>query len=98
MLRHSLWVPLETLFGRRSNGLDPEAQAIGQNQQRHVLTAVSKLAHHERDALLLVAVGEMGTEEAARVLGISPSAVKMRILRARRSLITLLEKENEGRK
>jgi RNA polymerase sigma factor (sigma-70 family) len=97
MLRRRLWLPLDALLGRRSNGLDPEASAIGRNNLKRTLSAISRLAHREREALLLVAIAEMSSDEAAQVLGISPSALKMRVLRARRSLVSLLENEDENR-
>jgi RNA polymerase sigma-70 factor (ECF subfamily) len=97
MFRRRLWVPIEGLISRGDGAPSPESRAIERNEQKRVLAAVSRLARIEREALLLVAFGELGTEEAARVLGISPSALKMRIHRARRNLVTLLEDNRERR-
>ena len=97
LLRRRLWVPIEGLIGYGNGAPSPESRAIERNEQKRVLAAVSRLPCNEREALLLVAFGELGTEEAARVLRISPSALKMRIHRARRNLVTLLEENRERR-
>jgi DNA-binding CsgD family transcriptional regulator len=49
-----------------------------------------RLPGRDREALLLVATGELGLAESARVLGISLSALKMRVHRARKRLAQLL--------
>jgi DNA-directed RNA polymerase specialized sigma24 family protein len=54
------------------------------------------LSATEREALLLVAVGEFPVRDAARVLGISVSAVKMRVHRARQKLARQMELDDEG--
>ena len=59
------------------------------------LAALATLPMREREALLLVAVGELNTAEAARAQGISRSAIKMRVHRARRKLLALLEESND---
>jgi RNA polymerase sigma-70 factor (ECF subfamily) len=97
LLRRRLWVPIEGLIGNGDGAPSPEMRAIERNEQKRLLAAVSRLPRIEREALLLVAFGELGTEEAARVLGISPSALKMRIHRARRNLVTLLEENRDRR-
>jgi len=97
LLRRRLLVPIEGLIGNGDGAPSPENRAIEKNEQKRVLVAVSRLPRIEREALLLVAFGELGTEEAARVLGISLSALKMRIHRARRNLAALLEGHRERR-
>ena len=97
LLRRRLWVPIEGLIGNGDGAPSPESRAIEKNEQKRVLAAVSRLPRIEREALLLIVFGELGTQEAAGVLGISPSALKMRIHRARHSLVTLLEDRREGR-
>jgi RNA polymerase sigma-70 factor (ECF subfamily) len=47
--------------------------------------------------LLLAAAGDLDVRSAARVLGISDSAFKMRVHRARRRLAQLME-SNHGKK
>jgi len=55
-----------------------------------------RLPGKDREALLLVAAGELGLAESARVLGISLSALKMRVHRARKRLQQLLEERKVG--
>jgi RNA polymerase sigma factor (sigma-70 family) len=72
-------------------GPDPEARAMGRHDLSRTFAAIRRLSSRERDALLLVVAGELSTEEAARVLGISRSALKMRVHRARARLAADLE-------
>jgi RNA polymerase sigma-70 factor (ECF subfamily) len=95
--RRRLWVPIETLIGKTYNHADPEAQTIHRNHQEHLFAALKRLPAHQREALLLVAVADLSVDRAARTLGISQSALKVRIFRARRRLAALLEKQ-DGRK
>jgi len=97
LLRRRLWVPIEGLVGNGDRSPSPESRTIGRSEQKRVLAAVSRLPRIEREALLLVTLGELSTEEAARILGISPSALKMRTHRARRNLAALLEDNRERR-
>jgi RNA polymerase sigma-70 factor (ECF subfamily) len=60
-----------------------------------IAAALRRLPARDREALLLAAAGELGTAEAARVVGISSSAYKMRLHRARRRLHELLERPDE---
>ncbi len=54
------------------------------------VAALAELPAGQRETLLLTAVGELRTAEVASVQGISLSAVKMRLHRARRRLEELL--------
>ena len=59
-----------------------------------MLIMLARLAAWPREtgeALLLVAVGELGMQDAANCCGISLSAFKMRLSRARRRLRELVE-------
>ena len=58
-----------------------------------VRRCVDRLPEPHRTVLVLRDLEELGTEEAARALGISPDAAKMRLHRARQALRTLLERE-----
>jgi RNA polymerase sigma-70 factor (ECF subfamily) len=91
VIRRRLWVPIEQAFGRRDGMPNPETQAVARAEHRRVRAALARLPRHEREALLLVALGEVGTSEAAVVLGLSVSAVKMRVHRARKRLAADLE-------
>ncbi len=86
-LWQSRWLePLDVLLGRQSGGADPERFTAGRAQLGLTLKGLSRLKPKLREALLLVAVGDMSTADAARVLGISSSALKMRVSRARQQL------------
>lgn len=58
-----------------------------------VAAALSRLSTGERDVLLLVALGQLGYEEVAEALGISPGTVGSRLTRARKKLNSSLTKE-----
>ncbi|MGD2116528.1 MAG: RNA polymerase sigma factor [Acidobacteriota bacterium] len=92
-LRRRLTAPLAALgSGHETDpGADPETRAMDRHDLGRTLAAIRRLSAGERDALLLVAAGELSTAEAARVLGISRSALKMRVHRARGRLERALE-------
>jgi len=74
---------------------DPEQGAVARDEVARTLAALRRLPARDREALLLVAAGELETEEAARVVGVSRSAFKMRVHRARKRLFELLETPDE---
>lgn len=86
-----LLFPLSVLFETESADPNPEEQAVSRTGLSRILAALRKLSGRDREALLLVTVGDLGHGEAARVLGISLSALKMRVHRARQRLQQLLE-------
>jgi RNA polymerase sigma-70 factor (ECF subfamily) len=86
-----LWLPLQLLAGSRDHAPDPEATVLGRSEYAALERALEQLPARDREALLIVAVGGLKTTEAARVLGISESALKMRTLRARQRLQALME-------
>jgi RNA polymerase sigma-70 factor (ECF subfamily) len=77
------WISLDGVSERRVDGVSGSESRL---RLRAVLSAIEKLSNKEKEALLLVVVGELSTEAAAATLGISPSAVKMRLSRARARL------------
>lgn len=93
--RQKLLAPFEVVFGsaRRdtSQTADPEARALERDRLTEVLAALRGLPRGDREALLLAAVSDLDTATAARVLGISRSAYKMRLHRARKRLAERLE-------
>ena len=93
--RRRLWVPLEQAVGFRDGRPSPELRAVARSEEARVRSALAKLSRRDRDAVLLVAVGEMSMAEAADVLGVSLSAVKMRVHRARARLAALLEEGHD---
>ena len=91
-----LLLPIQVLIEGRSPLPDPEEQAAGRTELDRTLAAVRRLAGPDREALMLVVGGELGLAESARVLGISLSALKMRVHRARKRLVQLLEERKVG--
>ena len=89
--RRRFWVPLEQAFGARDSHPSPEAQVVAQAEGSRVRAALARLSGRDREALLMVALGELTMADAAAALGVSVSAVKMRVHRARARLAALLE-------
>lgn len=58
-----------------------------------VRQSIDRLPESYRVVLLMRDIEEMSTEETAQALGITPTAVKVRLHRARQALRTLLDKE-----
>lgn len=94
MVRRRLWRPLEAVLGLSDGRPSPEQAALQAHARAEVARAVSRLRRTDREVLLLVTVWGVGLEGAARTLGISLSAAKMRAMRARHRMRTLLEKGN----
>jgi RNA polymerase sigma-70 factor, ECF subfamily len=63
----------------------PEAPETAPGSPR-VLEALASLSEAEREVLMLTAWEELSSSEAARVLGCSPTAYRIRLHRARRRL------------
>ena len=64
----------------------PEEQVVEADQLRHVRRVIATLPPVLRDALLLSAVEELGSEDIAALLGVPPGTVRWRISEARRRL------------
>ncbi len=95
LARRRLLAPLAALangHGRHPDA-DPERRAQARADLERTLAAIRGLPRHEREALLLVTVGELSSDEAAMLAGVSRSALKMRVLRARRRLQAILGEE-----
>jgi DNA-directed RNA polymerase specialized sigma24 family protein len=95
MLSRRLWLPLQFLAGSRDNAPNPEEAALRRSECATLIRAREQLPARDREALLIVAVGGLKMSEAVRVLGISESALKMRMLRARHRLHALMGDGNE---
>ncbi len=76
-----------------ASGLAADQSAISSQQYRRILALIDRLPRKERDAILLSAVEELSTAQAAEVLGTTESSVRSRIFRARRALAELMDKE-----
>jgi RNA polymerase sigma-70 factor (ECF subfamily) len=94
-LQRRLLEPLHALLDGRSPLPDPEESAMLRTDLGRTLAALRRLPGRDREALLLVGAGDLGPTAGARVLGISVSALKMRLHRARKRLRELLE-ERDG--
>jgi RNA polymerase sigma-70 factor, ECF subfamily len=79
-----------------ANSPTAEKTAISAQEHARILALIDTLPKKEREALLLSAVEELSTAQAAAVLGTSESSVRSRIFRARHQLAALLEMERIG--
>jgi RNA polymerase sigma-70 factor, ECF subfamily len=61
-----------------------------------VRACIDRLPDNYREVLMLRDIEELSTEESARALSLTPTAVKVRLHRARQALSTLLRKEFAG--
>ncbi len=95
--RRRLWMPIEALTGARDVGPTPEAAAMGREERARLRSALARLGSRDREAILMVAAGEVTMSDAAQALGVSVSAVKMRVSRARARLFALLEDDHDRR-
>jgi RNA polymerase sigma-70 factor (ECF subfamily) len=77
----------------RASGLAADQNAISSQQYQRIMALIDRLPRKEREAILLSAVEELTTAQAAEVLGTTESSIRSRIFRARRILAELLEKE-----
>jgi RNA polymerase sigma-70 factor (ECF subfamily) len=73
----------------------PETKARDQSALRAVLAALAILPELDRAALLMRAEDSLPYEEIARALGLSTSAAKVRVHRARLKLAEILHAANE---
>jgi RNA polymerase sigma-70 factor (ECF subfamily) len=93
-LKRRLFEPLQTLFERHSLEPSPEDRAVSRADLDRLLKALRRLAPGDREALLLVGVEGLELHRGAEVLGVSLSAIKMRVHRARKRLVKILEECN----
>ncbi|HJZ71591.1 MAG TPA: sigma-70 family RNA polymerase sigma factor [Vicinamibacterales bacterium] len=72
----------------------PADELMERAETRAIVRAcIDRLPENYRHVLILRDVEELSTEESARVLSMTPTAVKVRLHRARQALSTLLRKE-----
>lgn len=76
-------VPLGAGDEMPASGASPERAAVVRDELERVLRALQELPESDREALLLRAEGGLAYDEIARTLGLSLSAVKVKIHRAR---------------
>ncbi|MFO0897682.1 MAG: sigma-70 family RNA polymerase sigma factor [Pirellulales bacterium] len=75
----------------RAEDTSPSGRAIGRELQARVRQALGSLSATDREVLVLRHVEQLSTKEVAAILDKSPSAVKLRLLRALRRLQAALE-------
>ena len=72
----------------------PADELINRAETRALVrTCIERLPDTYREVLMLRDIEELSTDEAARLLAITPTAVKVRLHRARQALSTLLRRE-----
>jgi len=79
--------------GFAATGDDPEEGLLRRERGRMIQRALSSLSETDRSVLLLSAEEKMRCKEIADVLGVSVTAVKVRLHRARRRLVDALARE-----
>lgn len=95
LFQRSLLLPLEYLTNHSQQGLDPERQTIEKDERTRLLRAIRRLPRTEREAVLLVIGDGQKLHEAAERSGVSLSAMKMRLSRARQRLLLLVNDHHE---
>ena len=85
--------PLESVFEQEAPEPGPEERAIGESRRRQLYEALEALPTAEREAVLLLLASDLDYRSAARVLRTTEAAVKMRLHRARRRLLGLMDQE-----
>ncbi len=71
--------------------VSPERLLVDRDLHARVRAEIERLPDKYRTVLLLRDVEELDTEETARLLGVTPTAVKLRLHRARQALRTRLD-------
>ena len=74
-----------------SGGESPEEVLLGQERTAMLYLALQKIPPGERDLLALYYFAQRPTGEIAAILGISPAAVRQRLVRARAHLRRIME-------
>jgi RNA polymerase sigma-70 factor (ECF subfamily) len=77
------------VFHEKQSG--PETAILHQEQHRALHHALYQLSEQDRTLLLLITQEEMAQREVAQIMGLSISAVKVRLFRARQRLAAILE-------
>lgn len=74
-------------------GLPADRLLEREDERRLVRTCIARLPDNYREVLMMRDIEELPTEEVARLLTLTPNAVKVRLHRARQALSTLLRGE-----
>ena len=65
-----------------ADNTDPADAAVRRERREQVRTALGRLASVDREVLALRFLERLSTAETAEVLGLSPGAVRLRVMRA----------------
>jgi RNA polymerase sigma-70 factor, ECF subfamily len=76
----------------------PEDRARRRDELTQVMGLLEKMKPAKRIAFSLVAISGLSLDEAAAILEVSSDVVKQRVLRARRELLTILERAERSEK
>jgi RNA polymerase sigma-70 factor (ECF subfamily) len=96
--RRALMAPLDAVWNVSRPEPGVEEAYADRVELAAVLTAVRRLRRADREAMLLRIVGELPFEDIAAITQSTPTAVRMRISRARRRLAALLPEHGHGRR
>jgi RNA polymerase sigma-70 factor (ECF subfamily) len=78
------------------SGPNPEESSLQRERERILSAAMNELTPGMRTAIELRELGELSTEETARVMGLSIGAVKSRVFHGRRKLREVLKRYVES--
>lgn len=95
MAKRAVMRPLEALRERPAAEVDPAARAELRSELEAAAAALRRLSRRDREVLMLALLGDLSRRQISELLGVSVSAVKMRLLRARRRLAAELEVHHE---
>lgn len=93
--RRRLTAPWSESVDGHNHAPPPDEIYAPRERLARTLAALATLPKAEREALLLVAAGELSISEAARAHGTTDSAIKMRVHRGRRRLLAILENHDD---
>jgi RNA polymerase sigma factor (sigma-70 family) len=94
IVRERLLEPLTTAPLHLLTISDSFAAVETRSELIQVRRDLASISRREREALLLVVAGGLSTRDAAEVLGIGESALKMRVSRARQRLLAMRKEES----
>ncbi|MCP4895341.1 MAG: sigma-70 family RNA polymerase sigma factor [bacterium] len=95
-LRRRILMPLGLIADAASPAPELEDRVDQRQQFAAAYRALMTLPRHDREVLLLIAVAELDQRNVADLLGVSVSAVKMRLHRARQRLTHAMEVADES--
>ena len=89
-----LRAPLDLVAGHADERPNPETQMVARRECERTLREIGRLPRRDREALWLVAAADLPSEQAAAALGITTTAFRMRLSRARQRLSARLGRQD----